>query len=102
MLKPRPGTNTHFSTCQPLILPPKPPSQLLTFSTFQYLYTHGSRVETVPNPNPNLMAQTAHLLYFLVFIHGSRVETVPNLMASAALELKPSLTQTLWPSATYC
>ena len=49
--------NPRFSTSQSIILPPKPPAQLLTFCTFRYLYT--------------------------------------------ALDLKSSLTVTLWPSATY-
>ena len=35
----RPGTSPLFSTRQPLILPPKSSAQLLTLSTFQYLYT---------------------------------------------------------------
>ena len=86
-----PGTALLQHTPVIILPPPKPLAQLLIFPTFQYLYTalelKPSSVETV-------------------FIHGSRVEIVPkpnpNLMASAALELKPSLTLTLWHSATYC
>ena len=83
MLKSRPGTNPHrFSTRQPLILPPKlnhwPTAHFLYFLVF----TRGSRVETVPDPNPNLMAQ---LLTFSTFQ-----------CLYMALELKLSLTLTLW------
>ena len=91
----------YFSIRQPSLLPPKPLVQLLIFPTFQYLYTalelKPSQILTLTlwlNCSPSVHS---------VFIHGFRIETVPKpnptLMASAALELKPSLTLTLtlWP-----
>ena len=94
MPKAQPGINPHCSTCQSFLLPPKPPTQLPTISTFQYLY---SAIELKPSLIITLnYGSAAHLLHASVFIHVSRVETIPNsnpnLMASAGLELKPSLT----------
>ena len=86
MLKPQPGISPCFSTRQPLILPFKPPAQLLSFCTFQYLYT---ALELKPSLTLTLWLNCSSLHSQYLYM---------------ALELKPSLTLTLtlWPSATYC
>ena len=97
MLKTPTRDQPYFTVRQPLLLPPKPLAQLLILSTFYYLYTSlelkPSLILTLTlwlNCSPSVRS---------VFIHSFRAETVPkpnpNLMASVALELKPALTLTL-------